>query len=535
MTSSASTTPDVVAGLLRSGIAASRAGHDEWARELLLWVLELDGDCLSAWLWLSGVVRSPQEKADCLRQVLRLDPDHELARRGLAHLRRQGQAGERPAVGEPLVTEATPADAGYGGPPSLEGVPWQRAPGVARPEAPSSADRPPPELGVDVERFILPVPGLEELLAPAIAAAQAGRNEQARTLLARILEVNQQSVSAWLWMSYVAGSERERDVYVDRAMNLAGAGASPRPSPAPARSRPVPVGVGAAASTLSTPNVNLPPAGTLYQSLLAALTGAPWRTTTLPLEQAGTRVLLAVGYLAGIAFAETVITFASPQAGLVAHSLLLLALLLHSALVAPLEERNLWASLAFAPLIRILSLSLPLAELPILSWYLITSVPLFAAAFVASRALGYSWRDLGLHLRGWPLQVAIGLTGLLFGALEYLILRPEPLAQGLDPVYLWRPALILLVSTGLLEEMIFRGLMQRAAVGALAVPGIVFVALVFAALHIGYRSLLDVAFVLAVGLFFGWVVHRTRSLLGVTLSHGLTNIGLFLLMPYLFP
>jgi membrane protease YdiL (CAAX protease family) len=268
--------------------------------------------------------------------------------------------------------------------------------------------------------------------------------------------------------------------------------------------------------------------------VLAALADIPWRIPAVPLERVGTTALMAMGYLTGVAMAETVITFASPQAGLVAHALLLLALLLHSALAATTEERNLWASLAFAPLIRILSLSLPLAELPILSWYLITSVPLFAAAFVASRALGYSWRDLGLHLRGWPLQLAIGLTGLVFGAVEYFILRPEPLAEGLELVYLWRPALILMVSTGLLEEMIFRGLMQRAAVGVLAGSGVVYVALMFAVLHIGYRSLLDVVFVLAVGLFFGWVVQRTRSLLGVTLSHGLTNIGLFLIMPYLF-
>jgi membrane protease YdiL (CAAX protease family) len=277
----------------------------------------------------------------------------------------------------------------------------------------------------------------------------------------------------------------------------------------------------------------LPSARALYEPVLAALADIPWRVPALSLERVGTTALMAVGYLAGVALAESVITFASAQAGLVVHSLLLLALLLHSARVVTPEERNLWASLAFAPLIRILSLSLPLADLPVLSWYLITSVPLFAAALVASRALGYSWRDLGMNLRGWPLQLAIGLTGLVFGAVEYLILRPEPLAQGLSLVYLWRPALILLVSTGLLEELIFRGLMQRAAVGALAGSGVVYVALVFAALHIGYRSLLDVVFVLAVGLFFGWVVQRTRSLLGVTLSHGLTNIVLFLVMPYL--
>ena len=53
MAMAANGTADLAAGLLRSGIAASRAGDDEWARELLLWALELDKDCLTAWLWLS--------------------------------------------------------------------------------------------------------------------------------------------------------------------------------------------------------------------------------------------------------------------------------------------------------------------------------------------------------------------------------------------------------------------------------------------------------------------------------------------------
>jgi hypothetical protein len=85
----------------------------------------------------------------------------------------------------------------------------------------------------------------------------------------------------------------------------------------------------------------------------------------------------------------------------------------------------------------------------------------------------------------------------------------------------------------LLEEMIFRGLLQRSAGDALRRMGVVYVALLFAVLHIGYQSLADFCFVLLVGLFFGWVVQRTRSLLGVTLSHGLTNITLFLIMPFL--
>ena len=96
------------------------------------------------------------------------------------------------------------------------------------------------------------------------------------------------------------------------------------------------------------------------------------------------------------------------------------------------------------------------------------------------------------------------------------------------------PAFILAIFTGLLEEVVFRGLMQRAAGEVLGRWGMLYVAVLFAVLHFGYKSPLDVIFVLAVGIFFGWVVARTHSLLGVTISHSLTNIILFLVMPFLF-
>ena len=55
----------------------------------------------------------------------------------------------------------------------------------------------------------------------------------------------------------------------------------------------------------------------------------------------------------------------------------------------------------------------------------------------------------------------------------------------------------------------------------------------FAVMHIGYASILDVLFVFAVGLLFAWFVDRTNSIFGVTIAHGLTNIGLFLVWPLL--
>lgn len=242
--------------------------------------------------------------------------------------------------------------------------------------------------------------------------------------------------------------------------------------------------------------------------------------------------LVAIGYLAAVAAAELLTTFADPRLGVAAHCLLLFGMLFHSSRASGQRQRALLLCLAFAPLIRILSLSLPLASFPQVYWYLFTSIPLFAAAVVAARALKYRWTDLGITLRGWPLQLVIGLSGIGLGTVEYLILHPKPLVGVPTWQRLWGPALILVVSTGLLEEMIFRGLLQRAAGEALARWGMPFVALIFTVLHIGYRSITDLLFVLAVGLFFGWTVQRTRSLLGVTLSHGLINIVLFLAMPF---
>jgi len=62
--------------------------------------------------------------------------------------------------------------------------------------------------------------------------------------------------------------------------------------------------------------------------------------------------------------------------------------------------------------------------------------------------------------------------------------------------------------------------------------GVVLVSLVYAVLNIGYHSALNVLFVFVVSLFFGCAVLRTRSIVGVTMAHGITNVFLFLVFPF---
>lgn len=242
---------------------------------------------------------------------------------------------------------------------------------------------------------------------------------------------------------------------------------------------------------------------------------------------------VALAYLAVLTLAEVLTTLIDARVGLALHSVLLFVILVHAGLTWEQPIHRLLVTLAFAPLIRLLSLSLPLAEFPRVYWYFITSVPLFLAAFLVIRLLGFSLDDVGLNWRALPAQVVVALSGLVFGFLEYQILQPEPLATAPSWQQLWLPALILLFSTGFLEELIFRGLMQSVAMQVLGRFGLVFVALIFAVLHIGYKSVVDVVFVFTVGFFFGWIVLKTRSIVGVTLSHGLTNIMLFLVMPFI--
>ncbi|NJO07792.1 MAG: CPBP family intramembrane metalloprotease [Chloroflexaceae bacterium] len=253
--------------------------------------------------------------------------------------------------------------------------------------------------------------------------------------------------------------------------------------------------------------------------------------TTIPL-------LLATGYLAALTTAELLTTFVDAQLGLLSHAILLTLLILLAARWWHHPMHRMLLCMIFGPLIRIISLSLPLAPFDFIYWLLITSIPLFATAVMGIRLLELTADNVGWNLgrgrHGLLREGAIALTGVPLGYLEYSILQPEPIIPQVSLVYIVVPFLIILISTGLMEELVFRGIMQHTVNEVLGkTASIVLVALIFAVLHIGYKSLIDFAFVLTVGLLYGWFVSRTGSILGVTISHGLINTMLFVILPAL--
>jgi len=275
------------------------------------------------------------------------------------------------------------------------------------------------------------------------------------------------------------------------------------------------------------------------QAYRGALRLSPIRYLFPPLgSQAATR-FLAIATLAAFATAELLTTYGSPIAGIALHAVILTVLIAATSLTrepgppatsAPMSR--LLYSLTLVPLIRILSLSMPLARFDPVFWYLMAGLPVFMAALVIMGPLGLRPGAIGLRLNWSPLQPLVIALGFGLGIIEYQILRPEPLIGELTLARFILPALILLVATGFLEEFLFRGILQTTASEALGGAAVIYVSVVFAILHIGYRSATDVLFVLGIALIYGWVVRRTGSIMGVSMSHSITNIMLFLVVPF---
>jgi membrane protease YdiL (CAAX protease family) len=396
------------------------------------------------------------------------------------------------------------------------------------------------------------------LINQVIEAARRGDMPGAEAILAEAVTRNPNNPGAWWLWSTVATSPEQRRLYLRQVLRLVPDHHQARAQLEKLTHQGGPVSEADRAGYVFTRAVQAAPAGmSLYtngaspagrQMAAYSQTIVKWDQPVLPANAAAPRLvreqpdenrsnrklsIIALAYLALLSTAELVTVFVSVQAGILLHMALLLLLLFHTVRRLNVPEHRLWVSVALMPLIRIVSLTLPLTSFTLSYWFLFTSIPLFAATYMVMRLLNLTWQEVGVTARGLPLQLVVAVMGIGLGYIEYLILRPEPLISDLTLAQFWWPALILMISTGFLEELIFRGVLQSQAVELLGrLQGIVYVAVFFGVLHVGYHSLVDVIFVTVVGLIFGWIVLKTRSIIGVTLAHGLTNIMLFLIMPF---
>lgn len=237
-------------------------------------------------------------------------------------------------------------------------------------------------------------------------------------------------------------------------------------------------------------------------------------------------------YIIYLIVAELLTTYSNPVVGLAFHAVMVFLLLFHATWLAERKPARLLLCIMLMPLIRLMSVSVPLANFPPVSWYMVVSIPLFLAAFTVMRLLGLKWNQVGFNLRAFPFQIMVAVTGVLLGVVEFLVLRPLPILYNPTLWQIVEPAIYLIIGTGLMEELVFRGILQQVAEEHFGTnPSILFSAAIFAIMHIGWQSALDLLIVFVAGVYWGWIFARTRSIFGITISHGVTNILLFLILP----
>jgi membrane protease YdiL (CAAX protease family) len=233
------------------------------------------------------------------------------------------------------------------------------------------------------------------------------------------------------------------------------------------------------------------------------------------------RVLAAV--LAVVA-AESLVAFVDPVAGAVAHGLLLVVFLLRWVLA---EEATILV-LALAPLGRLTSLALtPQYYEP--ATYALTGFPLLLAVLWMSRGFPGSIEQ-ARPTPAWP-AVAVALAGIPLGWAAHALL-PLPVLDDPDAALTIAVGVpVTFLFAGVLEELLFRGLVLRTLERPFGVWAIVLADVLFVAAYLPVRDPGVLAFMAVVGLAFGEYVRRTRLLAPVAIAHGLMAASALVIFP----
>jgi membrane protease YdiL (CAAX protease family) len=221
---------------------------------------------------------------------------------------------------------------------------------------------------------------------------------------------------------------------------------------------------------------------------------------------------------------------------LVFYSGLLIILFLYVAWWWEYPAHRLLTSLVVIPIARLLGFSLPLADFPPIYRYLLISIPLLATILLICRTVRLSWHNVGLvelNPKKTLLQITIGLSGLVVGYVHYQLMKPAAIVAGLNLEHIWLPVLILVLCTGFIEELLFRGLLQYSIVNTVGAIGILYVAILYTLLQSGDQTVYIILFVFSTSLFWALLVRTTQNILGVSISHGLSNVMLFVIAPFL--
>lgn len=270
-------------------------------------------------------------------------------------------------------------------------------------------------------------------------------------------------------------------------------------------------------------------------SMSRSLATLPHATSRLVETIATPAALVTGSYLAALTVAELTLLTSGLVAGALAHAILMVALITHYIAAPRVGYRRLLLVLALPSLMRLIGLTVPIAVTSPLLWIVAAGVPSLLAAVLCARAIGaFPTAMLRWPGRGVGAQAAVAAGGVMHGLLAYLVLRPVAIVEP-TPVGIASALVGLGLFAGFTEELIFRGVIQPIAVETFSSPvgGLLVSTIAFSIMYLGSLSFPFIVLMVAIGLFFGWIVQEGGSLWGVIGAHTLMSVGLLAVWPVL--
>jgi membrane protease YdiL (CAAX protease family) len=237
-----------------------------------------------------------------------------------------------------------------------------------------------------------------------------------------------------------------------------------------------------------------------------------------------------------IALAELLIFSGRIETAVYVHIGILISLSLSSVFIKDSEVNKIHQALMLLPVLRLISLAMPTFFEFTLYKFIFVYGPLAIPVAVIVIHQRHSLEQIGISMKNIGAYMVLSVPlGFLLGLGEYLTIRTESLIPDLTFVNLLQLTFVMVFFVGLVEEVIFRSILQTRLEQALSVQeALLITSLLFGLMHSGYGTFDEILYTGLVGFIMGLAFYKTKSLPFIALLHGFVNVFLFGILPLYF-
>jgi len=245
------------------------------------------------------------------------------------------------------------------------------------------------------------------------------------------------------------------------------------------------------------------------------------------------RIFTAIPVLC-ITTAELLIFSGRMGAAVWIHIGTLVALSLSNMFIKDREVHKIYQALMLLPVLRLINLSMPIFFETTLYTFILVYGPLAIPVVFIVIYQKHSVEQIGISMKNIGTYMILSVPlGFLLGLGEYMTIRTGYLIPDLTFENLLKLTIIMVFFVGLVEELIFRSILQTRLEEALNVQeALLITSLLFGLMHSGYGTFHEIFYTSFVGFIMGLIFYKTRSLPFIAVLHGFVNVFLFGILPH---